>query len=216
MITQANDIINFTQALFHVTARALALYPAEATRIQRGAAIAQHGAVHFRADGSADVESQSEPGRMYHTNGLCTCPDHLKAPAGRCKHKWSRSLTIWAAKYQEESSRAIRYQAHYHAPDGETIYGTAEYDPTPEGDDRWLFIDESGGEKPLFTCRAALVLGPRCDLFDAQAAEDATLGARYASPQYPAMYDTAEAAIAAAKAAIAARQAKRSSQAWGL
>src|SRR5262245_53570885 len=81
-VAQSPNTINFDTALAQVCARARTLYPQETARIERGHTLAITGAVHFRADGTADVQSQADPMTRYHVNGLCDCKDHFKAPGG--------------------------------------------------------------------------------------------------------------------------------------
>lgn len=66
-------------------------------------------------------------------------------------------------------SEAVRYFATYYAPSGEAYQGIATQ--TGQG---WLFVAEDGLD-PLFASSAALALGGRVDLYEAQREADGDL-----------------------------------------
>lgn len=162
-VAQSLGPVKFNEALLQANARARALYPTEKARIESGTTIALDGMVHFYQDGSADVESQTQPGVHYHVNGGCTCPD-TRAPGARCKHRWARSLCSWAHKIL--STDPIRFYATYYAPGGDEYHGIATW--TDHG---WLFVDDDG-MNPLFAANEALHLHGNVELADAQLALD--------------------------------------------
>ena len=96
MVTEAMTTVQFDAALLRATARAAATYPTERERIERGLQIALAEGVTFLPTGLALVASQSRPGETYPVNGHCLCRDVAQAPAGRCKHRWAKSLVRWA------------------------------------------------------------------------------------------------------------------------
>jgi hypothetical protein len=73
---------------------AIARYPEHAERIMKAAAIVLDGKVHLLDDGSADVESETTPGRFYHVNVecKCECPDAEYDGRGFCKHSFARTF----------------------------------------------------------------------------------------------------------------------------
>lgn len=83
-----------------LAAKALALYPGEAARIERGLLLALNGAVTLRPDGTATVQSGGKDPEVYYDvgRGLCDCRDFARAPGGRCKHRLAASLVRKAAK----------------------------------------------------------------------------------------------------------------------
>jgi hypothetical protein len=92
--------VMFEAALLQATARAKAAYPAERCRIERGLQICLSDDVVIGADGVAIVHSQSEPDLDYHVGSQCSCPDAKeRAPEGRCKHRWARSLFLYAQQH---------------------------------------------------------------------------------------------------------------------
>ena len=104
--TESPDSVQFDAALLQATGRAKTAYPAEHVAIERGLQIALGGGVTLRADGMAIVQSQSHPGDTYRINGRCTCRAAAEAPEGRCKHRWAKSLTIWARQRSPEPEAA--------------------------------------------------------------------------------------------------------------
>lgn len=93
--------IQFDAALLQATSRAKAAYPTEAVRIERGLQIAIVGGVTLLPDGTAEVQSQTHDNITYRVNGHCSCVDIDHAPAGRCKHRWAKSLVKWALKQED-------------------------------------------------------------------------------------------------------------------
>jgi hypothetical protein len=70
--------------------RAVAAYPEEIARIERGADFVRQGAVDLHANGTATVYSGEQ---RYEVNGHCECGDaQYRAPEGRCKHRWAKAL----------------------------------------------------------------------------------------------------------------------------
>lgn len=88
--------------LRQLAAQARTRYAGEQGRIDRGLGIALNGGVTLHADGSADVQSASDPEIVYHVaHGTCDCPDFQRAPDGRCKHRFSVCLVKKARKITE-------------------------------------------------------------------------------------------------------------------
>src|SRR5215468_8103928 len=130
------------QTLDRIRQQALAQYPKEAARITRGHAIAVRGGVHLDGHGLATVQSQQQPESWYTVNGHCTCPDASRAPQGRCKHRWAKSLFVQTLTYLAQHStlpieglptpyafpRWTKYEATYQGPEssGEPVNGIAE------------------------------------------------------------------------------------------
>lgn len=122
--------------------RALAQYPEEIARIQRGYTIAVEGGVQLYGSGLAAVQSQGQPELWYTVNGHCTCRDATRAPARRCKHRWAKGLMVQALTYMVQHSEApsdllpqpydfpqwTKYEATYQGPEsgGEPVNGIAE------------------------------------------------------------------------------------------
>ena len=130
------------QALDRICQHALAQYPQEAARITRGYTIAVWGGVHLDGHGLATVQSQRQPETWYTVNGHCPCPDASRAPAGRCKHRWAKTLLVQALTHVTQHSalpieglptpyafpRWRTYEATYQGPEsgGELVNGIAE------------------------------------------------------------------------------------------
>lgn len=110
---------------------ALAQYPDEASRIQRGYGIAVQGGVRLCGSGLAEVQSQRHPTTWYVVNGRCRCWDSKYAPDGRCKHWWGKRLLVWAQTSLAQTTRTrlpdvpvtpydfprwTRYEATYQGP----------------------------------------------------------------------------------------------------
>lgn len=96
--------------------RAIAAYPAEAARIERGAAIVQAGGVRWNAAGMALVAS-SVAGQSYPVGKRCPCYDAVyNAPGSRCQHKWAKCL---ASKLHHEQEAAEWLPTRYHGTYGE-------------------------------------------------------------------------------------------------
>jgi hypothetical protein len=204
-LAQPQTVVQFDVALRAAANRARATYaPAHHPRIQRGLEIALAGGVDLLPDGTAHVQSQTAPEARYLVNGRCPCPDQA-APQEVCKHRWAKLLTKAALNVQKRHPGKDAYWATYTTPYGEAVPGTAEFDPTRQA---WVFTPEDGQE-PLYAAIQALALGGHIATAQAQREADGDLAAKVGQPQYREVPD----AVAAAKAAVAARQAKRS--AWG-
>jgi hypothetical protein len=118
--------------------RALAQYPEEAARIQRGYAIAVEGGVHLSGVGLATVQSQRQPETWYPVHRQCTCWDATRAPGGRCKHRWAKALLVQAVQPSEALAARVpqpydfppwtKYEATYQGPasGGAPVNGIAE------------------------------------------------------------------------------------------
>lgn len=72
--------------------KAIAAYPDEQARIERGAQLALQGHVELLEDGSAKVRSSDLAQTYYCINRTCPCWDFQRAPGGRCKHRWAKTL----------------------------------------------------------------------------------------------------------------------------
>lgn len=164
-IPEITSTVQFDTALRTLAARARERYAGEAARVDRGLVLALNGAVMLHADGTASVQSASDPEIVYHVNGHCDCPDARRAPEGRCKHRWATCLVKRATQAVREA-QAVRHYALYTAPDGMAHDGIATQ--TGQG---WLFVAEDGLD-PLFASSAALVLYGQVDLADAQLSDD--------------------------------------------
>ena len=87
------SIVSFNAALRTAAEQAIACYPGEQARINRGLVIALNGGVTFDAQGLAHVQSSNDPEIQYVVNGHCQCRDaDTHAPEGRCKHRWAKTL----------------------------------------------------------------------------------------------------------------------------
>src|SRR5712691_7930838 len=96
-IAQSPAPVQFDAALRTLAAQAATRYAGEQLRISKGLVIALNHGATLQADGTALVQSQSEPEIVYTVNGHCDCPDATHgAPDGRCKHRWAKTLTVRA------------------------------------------------------------------------------------------------------------------------
>lgn len=87
------DSARLDKALGAMRLRALAAYPLERVRIERGFQLALTGQVELLPDGTALVQSQSASDTRYAVACACVCRDSaFHAPHGRCKHKWAKSI----------------------------------------------------------------------------------------------------------------------------
>lgn len=179
-------VTQFDAALRCAASRATAKYAGEQPRIDRGLVIALNDGVCLtycgvlRADGSATVQSASDTEVVYTvTREGCECKDSVRAPEGRCKHKWAVALVKKAQQLVREASTQT-YYATYYAPSGEAIPGIATRDA---GSRCTLFVPEDGGE-PVYPAPEALCLGGLVALADAQAESDGDYWQTMASPGY--------------------------------
>ena len=98
-VHETTGTVQFDDALYALAAQARTRYAGEHARIDRGLVMALNHAVTLHADGTADVQSATDPEIVYHVvHGTCDCPDFQRAPDGRCKHRWSVCLTKKATK----------------------------------------------------------------------------------------------------------------------
>jgi hypothetical protein len=164
-VAHTDHTVQFNTALRGLADRARTRYAGEAARIERGLVIALNGAVTLHTDGTASVQSASDPEVVYHVNGHCDCPDASRAPEGRCKHRWAKCL-VKKARTLALRYEAVRHFATYTAPDGTEHQGIA----TPTGNG-WLFVAEDGLD-PLFASSRALTLCGQVDLAEAALADD--------------------------------------------
>ncbi len=89
--------VQYDAALHTLAAQATTRYAGEHLRIAKGLVIALNHGATLQADGTALVQSQSEPEIVYAVNGHCDCRDATHgAPDGRCKHRWAKALTTRA------------------------------------------------------------------------------------------------------------------------
>ena len=120
-----------TSALELAVRVAVAQYPNESVRIERGYAIARQGHVRLSGSGLAEVQSQRHPATWYMVNGCCHCPNSRYVPEGRCKHWWAKRLLVWAQTFLAQTTdlripdapatsyafpRWTRYAATYQGP----------------------------------------------------------------------------------------------------
>jgi hypothetical protein len=97
------NTVQFDTALRGLAERARTRYAGEAARIERGLVIALNGGVTLHVDGTARVQSASDPEVVYTVNGHCDCPDASRALGARCKHRWAACLV----------KRAVQAAAYY-------------------------------------------------------------------------------------------------------
>ncbi|MGE3539376.1 MAG: hypothetical protein AB7N91_18330 [Candidatus Tectimicrobiota bacterium] len=162
------------RALAHARQRALGHYQKEAARLQRGYAIALQGGVHLYGNGLAEVQSQRQPALWYPIHSRCACQDATRAPGGRCKHRWAKTLMVQALTHLAQHSgepltelpapyafpRWTRYEATYQGPEsgGKPVNGIAEY---LEPD---LFLFRPEGKQTCWHCAYhEVALGPGID-----------------------------------------------------
>jgi hypothetical protein len=161
-----------TPALEFAVRLAVAQYPDEAVRIQRGHAIAQQGGVRLSGSGLAEVQSQRHPTTWYVVNGCCHCPNSRYAPEGRCKHWWAKRLLVWAQTFLAQTTdmripdapttsyafpRWTRYAATYQGPQTEMqpVNGIAELlEPG------WFFFQPAAGGDGWECAYHEVALGP--------------------------------------------------------
>ena len=199
-IPYPTNTAQFDAALTDAARRATAHYPAEKCRIARGCQIAQADGVELYQDGSATVQSQTQPEVRYHVNGHCPCPDAMRAPAGRCKHRWSKALYKAALAAVKRHPGKDRWYATYTAPSGEQVVGMAEWQPDLKC---WLFVPEFGQE-PAYIAKQALSFGGHVGMAEDQQETDGDLGVKCGLPQYPTA-----AACAAMRAELASLRTHR-------
>jgi hypothetical protein len=88
------------EVLQQTIARAIAKYPREKGRIERGATLVALGAVTITAD-VVTVASQTGDGTVYTvTTDGCECVDSRRHVGQSCKHMWARDLVLVAAERQ--------------------------------------------------------------------------------------------------------------------
>ncbi len=93
-VAQSPAPVQYDAALHTLAAQATTRYAGEHLRIAKGLVIALNHGATLQADGTALVQSQSEPEIVYTVNGHCDCKDATHgAPEGRCKHRWAKTLT---------------------------------------------------------------------------------------------------------------------------
>jgi hypothetical protein len=148
-----------TSALERAVRVAVAQYPDETLRIQRGHAIVCQGGVRLFGNGLAQVQSQRHLDTSYVVNGHCRCPNSRYVIEGRCKHWWAKCLLVWAQTFLAQTTDVripeapetpytfpqwTRYAATYQGWQSamQPVNGTAELlEPG------WFFFQpEAGGE----------------------------------------------------------------------
>jgi hypothetical protein len=165
IVHESTTTVQFDAALLAAAARATATYPAERRRIERGVAIVLEQGVQVLRDGSALITSQRDPHATYHVNGACMCPDAVRgATAGRCKHRWAKSLYNAMHALTTRDATNERYWATYTGPDDQAIQGIAEFIRTKQC---WLFTAEDGTEY-FYAAIQALSLGGHIATAEAQ------------------------------------------------
>lgn len=177
-VPETTTPVQFDDALYALAAQARTRYAGEHARIDRGLVIALNHGVTLHADGSADVQSASDPELVYHVaHGTCDCPDFQRAPDGRCKHRWSVCLTRKATQQMtatQTPAAAQTYYATYTEPTGLVLQGTATWRPVEQA---WLFVSDAN--EAYLTRRAhALVLGGNVQVLEAQREADGNLAAK--------------------------------------
>jgi hypothetical protein len=105
------DSVLLDKALGAMRLRALAAYPLERVRIERGFQLALTGKVELLPDGTALVQSQTWPDVRYAVKRTCPCNDATRAPGSHCKHVWARALY---KKAQEALADAIHEPYYRH------------------------------------------------------------------------------------------------------
>ena len=94
-------------ALDETIAAALARFPQERARIERGAQLASVGAVTLGCE-AARVTSQTDASTSYLvTDDSCECQDSRRHPGQSCKHRWAVDLILVA----EERTRRLALRA---------------------------------------------------------------------------------------------------------
>jgi hypothetical protein len=92
--------------LRQLAAQATTRYAGEKARIDRALVIALNHGVTVHADGTADVQSASDPEVVYHVaHGTCDCPDFERAPGGRCKHRFAVCLVKKATAQIQQAAQ---------------------------------------------------------------------------------------------------------------
>jgi hypothetical protein len=161
-VAQSINTVEFDVMLRTLATRAHSRYAGEGARIDRGLVLALNGHVTLCPDGTALVRSEKDPDVMYHVaHGLCDCPDGIRAPDGRCKHRYAVCLV---QKAQRETTP--RWYATYLSEARTLLHGTATY--TPHG---WTFTPEGGAPMAGVTLRDLDLLG-HVATADAQDAAD--------------------------------------------
>ena len=108
MIATATVTVATLQA---TVARAIARFPHERARIERGATLIVLGAVTIGGD-VATVASQTGDGTTYRvTDQGCECIDSQRHPGQPCKHRWAVDITLVA----EERQRRLDAREHLSA-----------------------------------------------------------------------------------------------------
>jgi len=161
-----------TPALECAVRVAVAQYPDESVRIQRGHVLALQGHVRLSGSGLAEVQSQRHPATWYVVNGCCCCPNSRYAPEGRCKHWWAKRLLVWAQTFLAQTTerripdapatsydfpRWTRYAATYQGPYTalQPVNGIAELlEPG------WFFFQPAAGGEGWECAYHEVALGP--------------------------------------------------------
>jgi hypothetical protein len=149
-IQHSIDKRNIELALVICSKRAKDAFEDERARIERGLELCLTDKVQLFVDGTATVASQVRENVVYTVHHYCQCFDAQRAPGGRCKHRWARSLLRKAIR-EVKSEAYNTWYAQYEAPNGAFTMGTARI--TPKG---WLFMPEEG--EPLYASQAAIIL----------------------------------------------------------
>ena len=87
---EARGTLTFHQALVQAVAQARStLDVALHERLSAAVALVKTGRTFQSNDGTWQVESTSQAGRVYSVNGVCACSDHHfnHPPQGLCKHR---------------------------------------------------------------------------------------------------------------------------------
>jgi hypothetical protein len=163
---------SLTSTLERAVHWAVARYPDETIRIQRGHTIVWQGGVRLSGSGLAEVQSQRHPATWYVVNGYCRCPNSRYAPEGRCKHWWAKRLLVWAQTLLAQTTimrlpeapatpytfpRWIRYAATYQGPHTamQPVNGIAELlEPG------WFFFQPAAGGDGWECAYHEVALGP--------------------------------------------------------
>jgi hypothetical protein len=93
-MTAATDRSQFRDLLAHMAAKATAKLPECTGRIEKAVALLlNHDVDYHPEDGSAIVNSCTDPTKVHHVTGsTCDCQDFPQAPHGFCKHRLSVAL----------------------------------------------------------------------------------------------------------------------------
>jgi hypothetical protein len=97
------------EAVAHVAERAKAALPDSQGRIEKAVALVLRGDVQLMGDGTARVNSATDPKRTYIVNGSCDCRDYEHAPDHLCQHRLAYMITRRAYKQAKQHLDATNH-----------------------------------------------------------------------------------------------------------